>query len=240
MDKRILLGVDASYSMTTQYAIQTVVDLFERTTPSFSILLLHIIPHLHIATEYPHHFVDHYDLTSPTAEQRTLAEEVLAKASAALQQQGFDQHHIELITRVGSPADEIVKIAKERHVNVIVVGSRGDNWRQRIRRLILGSISHQILRFASCPVIVVPPPSELTSQKLVSWYEQAARSYLTTHTSSLIVLTPETVIKLFPLPHKQTNAQKELEAATLALESLASQGRLFRRDIQGQTRYIND
>lgn len=240
MDKRILLGVDASYSTTTQYAIQTVVDLFERTTPSFSVLLLHIIPYMHISTEYPHHFIDQYELISPTVEQRKQAEEVLAKASAALQQQGFDYHQIELLTRVGSPADEIVKVAREQHVNVIVIGSRGDSWQQRIRRMLLGSISHQILRFSSCPVMVVPPPRAVTSQNLIVWYEQAARSYLATHTSSLIVLTPETVIKLFPLPSKQPDAQKEREAATRALENLATQGRLFRRDIQGQTRYIND
>lgn len=240
MDKRILLGVDASYSITTQYAIQTVVDLFERTTPSFSILLLHIIPQIHITIEYPHHFIDQYELSVPTVDQKKQAEEVLARASAALQQQGFDQKQIELITRVGSPADEIVKVARERHVNIIVIGSRGDSWRHRIRRIILGSISHQILRFATCPVMVVPPPQIPTSQSMAAWYEQAARSYLNAHTSSLIVLTPETVVKLFPLPNKQAGMQKELEAATLALDKLAEQGRLFRRDIQGQTRYIND
>jgi nucleotide-binding universal stress UspA family protein len=240
MDKRILLGVDAHYSATTQYAIQTVADLFERATPTFSILLLHIIPYMHISTEYPHYFIDQYELSSPTIDQKKLAEEVLTKASAALQQQGFDHQQIELITRVGSPADEIVKLARERHVNVIVIGNRGDNWQQRLRRLVFGSISHQILHLATCPVIVVPPPHLLTGQNLVSWYEQAARSYLTNHTSSLIILTPETVIKLFPPPSKQSEAEKELEAATLALEKLAEQGHLFRRDIQGQTRYSND
>jgi nucleotide-binding universal stress UspA family protein len=240
MDKRILLGIDANYSGTTQYALQTVIDLFERATPSFAVLLLHIIPHIHITTEYPHHFIDQYELTAPTAEQKKQAEEVLTQASAVLQQQGFDHQQIELLTRVGSPADEIVKVARERHVSAIVIGSRGDNWHQRLRRMILGSISQQILQLAPCPVIVVPPPRLLTSQNLVAWYEQAARSYLTAHTSSLIVLTPETVIKLFPFPSKQFEGQKELEAAALALENLAGQGHLFRRDIQGQTRYIND
>jgi deoxyribodipyrimidine photolyase len=173
-------------------------------------------------------------------EQQKEAKEVLTKASADLQRQGFSHRNIELITRVGSPAEEIVKLAKERHVNVIVLGSRGDNWRQHIRRIIWGSISHQVLHSAPCPVIMVLPPQPQTSQNLVTWYEQAAKRYLDTHTSSLIVLTPDTVTELFPLPRKQPIERKEIEAATLALENLAEQGVLYRRDIQGQIRYIND
>lgn len=240
MDKRILLGVDANYSSVTQYMIQTVVDLFERATPSFAILLIHIIPSMPIANEYPYHLIEQYELTSPTAEQQKKAKEALTKASEDLQRQGFSHRNIELITRVGSPAEEIIKLAKERHVNVIVLGSRGDNWRQQIRRLLWGSISHQVLQFAPCPVIIVRPPRPSTNQSLITWYEQAAKNYLDTHTSSLVVFTPDTVTELFPLPRKQPIAQKEIEAATLALEKLAEQGVLCRRDIQGQTHYIND
>ncbi len=240
MDKRILLGIDANYSSVTQYVIQTVGDLFERATPPFAILLLHIIPNVPIANEYPYHLIEQYELTSPTAEQQKKAKEVLTKASEDLQRQGFSHRNIETITRVGSPAEEIVKLAKERHVNVIVLGSRGDSWRQQIRRALWGSISHQVLQLAPCPIIMVRPPRPSTSQNLVAWYEQAAKNYLDTHTSSLIVFTPDIVTELFPRPQKQSSAQKEIEAATLALENLAEQGILFRRDIQGQTHYIND
>jgi K+-sensing histidine kinase KdpD len=189
---------------------------------------------------YPYHLIGQYDLTAPTTEQLKKAQEVLTKTSADLQRQGFSHTNIEMITRVGSPAEEIVKLAREHHANVIIIGNRGNSWQQQIRRILWGSISHQVLQLAPCPVIMVVPPQPHSNKSLIAWYEQEAKSYLDTHTSSLVVLTPDTITKLFPLPRKQPIEQKEIEAATLALEKLATQGILCRRDIQGQIRYIND
>jgi len=54
----------------------------------------------------------------------------------------------------GSPADEIVRAAKELGADLIVVGSRGSG---RVDSIIMGSVSHRVLNYAHCPVLVVRP-----------------------------------------------------------------------------------
>jgi nucleotide-binding universal stress UspA family protein len=54
----------------------------------------------------------------------------------------------------GSPAEEIVRAAEEVGADLIVVGSRGEG---AIRAVLLGSVSHQVVSYAHCPVLVVRP-----------------------------------------------------------------------------------
>jgi nucleotide-binding universal stress UspA family protein len=55
---------------------------------------------------------------------------------------------------VGHPADRLVAAAEEENAVLIVVGSTGP------RSSLLGSISADVSRRASCPVVVVPPGAE--------------------------------------------------------------------------------
>ncbi len=56
------------------------------------------------------------------------------------------------LIRTGHPAREIVRIAKKRDVDLVVVGSHGLG---RIKRFLLGSISDQVLAYAPCSVLIV-------------------------------------------------------------------------------------
>ncbi len=62
----------------------------------------------------------------------------------------------DVITR-GEAASEIVRIAKERAVDLIVISSHG---RTGIDRMLFGSTAEAVVRYARCPVLVVKPPSE--------------------------------------------------------------------------------
>jgi len=58
----------------------------------------------------------------------------------------------------GEAASEIVRVAKEREVDLIVIASHG---RTGLGRIIFGSTAESVVRHASCPVLVVkPPPGE--------------------------------------------------------------------------------
>jgi nucleotide-binding universal stress UspA family protein len=63
--------------------------------------------------------------------------------------------------RTGAVAEEIVALADQREVDLIVVGSRG---LRGIRRALAGSVSESVFRHAHCPVMVVRardnPPSQ--------------------------------------------------------------------------------
>ena len=53
----------------------------------------------------------------------------------------------------GDPAEAIVEASTAEHADLIVLGSRS---RKNLRRLILGSVSSEVVRRASCEVVVVP------------------------------------------------------------------------------------
>jgi len=78
------------------------------------------------------------------------AEIVLAKAREAAQAQGVDA---EVILATGaSPADEIVRVAKEQQADLIVIGSRGLAGKTRS---FLGSTASQVVTYSPCSVLVV-------------------------------------------------------------------------------------
>lgn len=52
----------------------------------------------------------------------------------------------------GRPADEIINVAKEGDVDLVVMGSRG---RGGVTQLLLGSVSDRVADNASCPVLIV-------------------------------------------------------------------------------------
>ncbi|WP_270180759.1 universal stress protein [Alkalihalobacillus sp. CinArs1] len=52
----------------------------------------------------------------------------------------------------GDPSVTLVKYAEENEVDLIVMGTRGLNV---LQEMVLGSVSHQVIQKASCPVLVV-------------------------------------------------------------------------------------
>ena len=59
--------------------------------------------------------------------------------------------------RMGTPAAEIVELAEELEVGLVVVGSRGLGG---IRRALMGSVSESVVRHAHCLVLVVRKEEE--------------------------------------------------------------------------------
>lgn len=57
----------------------------------------------------------------------------------------------------GDPAAEIVRVASERGVDLIVISSHG---RAGLGRILFGSTAEAVVRHASCPVLVVKPQHE--------------------------------------------------------------------------------
>jgi nucleotide-binding universal stress UspA family protein len=240
MNKRILLGIDTSISATTRQAIRSVAELMESASPHLHVVLLTVIPVPYTNSPSLGMYTGQMLPISVTLEQRSQAEAALRKAQEELQERGVNPEQIETLVRVGIPADEIVKAAKELHASFIVVGSRGDSAGQKLRRFLIGSISRRVLKFAPCPVIIVTLPRITQTSDLVSWYEKAITHYLREHPGSLTVFTPLEVAQKFAPSNKKISGNKEIAAATLALERLASNGILCCHDIKGELRYVND
>lgn len=61
---------------------------------------------------------------------------------------------LETIVHVGGqPHELIVKEAKERNIDLIVMGTHG---RTGLKRLLMGSIAQRVIGYAPCSVLVVP------------------------------------------------------------------------------------
>ena len=240
MNKRILLGIDTSISPQTQRALRAVSAFMEQAAPEFHVVLLSVIPVPYMTSPSLGMYVGHLLPMSITPEQRNQAEGDLSRARTELQKAGISPEQIEVIIRIGIPAEEIVKTAKELQVNFIVVGSRGNSKLQKVRRFFGGSTSRRILQLASCPVMIVSSPRVAHPTDLVAWYSEAITQYLQQHTNSLTVFTSREVAQMFVPPNKKRAGRKEIAAATLALEALSGSGVLCRHDIKGELRYVND
>lgn len=62
----------------------------------------------------------------------------------------------------GDAAAEIVRVGKEREVDLIVIASHG---RTGLGRILFGSTAEAVVRHAHCPVLVVKPPQEDESEE---------------------------------------------------------------------------
>lgn len=240
MNKRILLGVDANLSPTTQQALRSVGEVLEFAAPQAHVVLLNVIPVPQLVTTHPGMYGGQVLPNLVADSQRQQAEEVLRKARLILQQQGIPLESTEAVIRSGATADEIVKVARELRASFIVIGSHNNSFKQRLRRFLIGSISRRVLQLAPCPVMIVTLQQPHHGDELVMWYEDAIKHYLQDNTDALTVFTPQQVVQRFSLPNKSRSEHKEMNAAARALEQLADSGLLCRHQVQGELRYVND
>jgi nucleotide-binding universal stress UspA family protein len=56
------------------------------------------------------------------------------------------------VSKIGNPAEEIMEMASKHHADLIVMGAKGLG---TIDRVLLGSVSMQVMQYATCPVLVV-------------------------------------------------------------------------------------
>jgi universal stress protein A len=63
---------------------------------------------------------------------------------------------IEYLLEKGNAADEILRVAQETRSELIVLGTHG---RTGLSRLLMGSVAEQVIRKATCSVLVVKAPA---------------------------------------------------------------------------------
>ncbi len=66
-----------------------------------------------------------------------------------------DRQPTELVTCLGDPRHEIVRFARERGIDLVVMGTHG---RGGVAHLLLGSVAEKVVRTAPCPVLTVRDP----------------------------------------------------------------------------------
>lgn len=59
---------------------------------------------------------------------------------------------VKVIILKGNPSQEIIRYVKEQSIDQLVIGSRGLN---AFQEMVLGSVSHKVMKHAPCPVTIV-------------------------------------------------------------------------------------
>jgi nucleotide-binding universal stress UspA family protein len=79
-----------------------------------------------------------------------------AKVEEWASQAKGDGCKVTTLMRVGTPYHEIVAVADEENVDLIVMATHG---RGEVHRLLVGSVADKVIRLAPCPVLTTKDPS---------------------------------------------------------------------------------
>ena len=89
------------------------------------------------------------------------ASELLAKLSNSLATRGLK---VETIVRRGSPADEIIKTCQSIGADLVLVGFKGTS---DVSEFLLGSVTHKVIKYAPCSVLVAKREHKAINRVLV-------------------------------------------------------------------------
>lgn len=142
--KKILLATDGSAGAEKAAAVT---KSLAEAMPEAQITVLHVV-RIEPATVEVYGYSFKPDVPLDVMVQNT-ARPVLDKAVEAL---GLPKDRVETRSEGGNPARMIAEVAEEGGYDLIVMGSRGMSV---VRELIVGSVSHQVLHLAHCPVLIV-------------------------------------------------------------------------------------
>ncbi|KAJ8435570.1 hypothetical protein Cgig2_020032 [Carnegiea gigantea] len=95
-------------------------------------------------------------LDSVREAQAQISTAIFGRASRSCHEKGVKA---ETVSLNGDPKDMICQAAEERHIDLLVVGSRGLGM---FKRAFLGSVSDYCAHHAQCPVLIVKPPKQFT------------------------------------------------------------------------------
>jgi universal stress protein A len=84
--------------------------------------------------------------------EKRRAEKRLSKIVPTVSDVAYEHHSV-----VGDPLSDILAVAAEKKVDLIVMASHG---RTGLSRLLMGSIAEGVMREAACPVLIVKQPVE--------------------------------------------------------------------------------
>jgi nucleotide-binding universal stress UspA family protein len=156
--QKILVPID--YSGDAYQALQWGASLAERYRAQ--VILLHAIPKAVAEGSSPV-----ADLTSPMASsykkmgpgiwtKHPIMIDLQVKARVELHLFAYKnlkgRMPVQVKVAVGKPAEEIVRVAREEKVDLIVMGTHG---RTGVQHLLLGSVADEVARHAPCPVFTV-------------------------------------------------------------------------------------
>jgi nucleotide-binding universal stress UspA family protein len=147
--RTILLPTD--FSDCGNYALAYATSLARKFAAS--VICVHVIEPIVPTVGYSG-MTEPLPIADITEQLEDSAERELPKLAECDECAGLD---VEELIVYGDAAAEIVRVAKDRKVDLIVIASHG---RTGLGRILFGSTAEAVVRHASCPVLVVKPSQE--------------------------------------------------------------------------------
>lgn len=137
--KRILVPVD--FSDHAEAAMETAINVFGASSEEIIILTVY------------EGMQSRYTSMRMTEDMDAVMDES-AKKSIELFQEKFNHRHenLQVLVKKGNPAAKIIDTAKEENIDLIVMGSQGQN---PLARMFFGGTTYQVSRQAHCSIFVV-------------------------------------------------------------------------------------
>ncbi len=139
---RILVPIDGSEH--SERALETATEIAEKFKGK--ITLIHVVPRL---AQFPMTTHSTELFTPALKELGKTGSELLAKAKRKVEKKNVK---VETLFKGGHVVEQILKACKEGEFDLMVMGARGIS---SVKELILGSVSHGVLKHASIPVLVI-------------------------------------------------------------------------------------
>ena len=143
--KKILCPVD--YSVSSSEAMKYAAHIAGEE--GAKVYLLHVID----VRSYGHESPLDIEMPKPSPENLERVKKELVED--LFQEKGGKGVDVEGMVVMGKPVEEILKVAKEQEMDLIVMGTHG---RTGIPHVIVGSVAENIVRKAPCPVLTVRQP----------------------------------------------------------------------------------
>lgn len=143
--------VPTDFSECANYALSYAASLARKF--GASILCVHVIEPMVPTVGYSG-MTEPLPIADISDQLEVSAERELPKIAECEECAGLD---VEEVIVHGEAASEVVRVARDREVDLIVVSSHG---RTGLGRILFGSTAEAIVRHASCPVLVVKPSQD--------------------------------------------------------------------------------
>jgi nucleotide-binding universal stress UspA family protein len=155
IEMRVLLPVDGSKNSIEAASV------IPHLTPAEEVIVLYVLdlPQVTYPLGRPE-----MGLAMPVKVETALRDEGEHLLSRAMKELPREINSITGRTETGSPAQVIVDVAEKEAVDLIVIGARGLS---QIQEIMLGSVSHQVLGHATCPVLLMRHPVKKVERVLV-------------------------------------------------------------------------
>ena len=141
--RRILCASD--FSSTSRKALAAAISLAK--THRAGLIILHA--HVPIGPLMPERYIESSTWDRVDTDARRWIKSQVAKAADRAKKLGV---RASAIMVMGDPATQIVRVARSKRIDLIVVGTHG---RRGMSKFFLGSVAERVIATAPCPVMTV-------------------------------------------------------------------------------------